>query len=226
MFSRSLILWLLSWSLLFTTTTISAFAKKPVSLEYAATEAKLIFQGTVTKIASRKATDFGSNYDNEYYAFVTFRIERFFKGSVENNLTTFTLPTKSCFVGDPHKQPSTEERRGEGSVCLDRYIEPSFKVGEKAFLFVGISEKNLYSIEPVETKEGNTLLTQPYLETKQVAKKHRRESAKVDRHLKTENFAKIIEQKLQYLQQNKLIPLPPPVKSADFDNPIYYRSYY
>jgi len=93
----------------------------------------------------------GSNYDGEYYAFVTFRIERIFKGEVAGNGTTFTLPFESCLTGSPKTQqdyqnqqpsgdfrkhqPAITEQSGDGMACGITGM-PHFKVGDSDILFV------------------------------------------------------------------------------------------
>ncbi|MDD2724927.1 MAG: hypothetical protein PHH59_13005 [Methylovulum sp.] len=126
-----------------------------VTLDEAISEAGLIFQGTVTKIESRIASDMGSNYEKEFYAFVTFRVDRLIKGQIEGGGATFTLPFISCVVFDYKKQmarleqqptmnpteavieqqPAMTEQLGEGMVCMVSGM-PRFMIGDSDILFV------------------------------------------------------------------------------------------
>lgn len=155
MFNKVVILSLGSIFLALTLRNLSATIIAPVTIDEAIGDAGFIFQGTVTKIESRVATDFGTNYQADFYAFVTFRIEQTFKGEVEGGSNTLTLPFVDCYVMDVKKheltlkqkpsmesglaiiqqQPYTADQPGEGMACHTHGM-PSFTVGESDILFV------------------------------------------------------------------------------------------
>lgn len=146
MFNKSFIVWLVNFLLALPFGNLSASVNRPTPFDEAIRDSALIFQGTVIKIESRIASDFGPNYEAEYYAFVTFRIERILKGEVEGDGTSFTLGFSSCFVGDFKKQPNMAIQSGEKSFCLDHYHTPTFEVGENNFLFVFENEHGVHLI--------------------------------------------------------------------------------
>jgi hypothetical protein len=196
MFKKPFTVWLGSLLLALATTNLSATRIDPVTIDEAIRDSGFIFQGTVIKIESRLSTDMGSNYERDFYAFVTFRIERIFKGALAGDGTTLTLPFMSCFTMNPKKQqsvieqqPAMTEKPGEGMGCTITGL-PTFIVGEREILFVWNDYTNAmcplvgwgqgrYSIVnnkiyPVTwlTKEGDIDDTAPYgLEDEQEAEK-------------------------------------------------------
>ncbi|MEQ1544058.1 hypothetical protein [Methyloglobulus sp.] len=264
MINKSFTVWLGSFLLALASGNLSATQVDPVTIDEAIRDAGFIFQGTVTKIESRLSTDMGSNYDGEYYAFVTFRIERIIKGEVDGNGTTFTLPFESCLTGDPKKQqdfreqqPAVTAQHGYGMGCGITGM-PHFKVGDSDILFVGsdyagamcplvgwgqgrysIVNNKIYPVTWL-TKEGDIDDTAPYgLEDEQEAekrgevlpqeaKKHHWKPMKGAKRMGPDDFTGVIERKLRDLEKTqfmagKLAPKKP-VKSADFNDPFYYRS--
>jgi hypothetical protein len=264
MINKSFIVWLGSLLLALATTNLSATRIDPVTIDEAIRDAGFIFQGTATKIESRIATDMGSNYQGDYYAFVTFRIERIFKGAVEGNSTTLTLPFESCLTGDPKKQqdfreqqPAITAQHGYGMGCMISGM-PTFIVGESDILFVeeniaggscpllgwwqgrfSIVNNKIYPVAWL-TQEGGIDFTAPYgLEEEQVAQKrgkalpleaqkHHWKPTKGAKRMEPDDFAGFIEQKLRNLEKTQFMAgkLAPkmPVKSADFNDPFYYRA--
>jgi hypothetical protein len=257
MFKKPFTVWLGSLLLALATTNISALSMDLITIDEAIRDAGFIFQGTVTKIESRKATDLGLNYVGEYYAFVTFNIERIFKGEVAGNGTTLTLPFESCLVGDPQKQPAMTKQPGEGMGCMITGM-PTFIVGESDILFVeenvaggscplvgwwqgrfSIVNNKIYPVAWL-TQEGGIDFTAPYgLEDEQAAQKrgealpleaqkHHWKSMKGAKRMGTDDFAGFIERKLRDLEKTQFMAgkLAPkmPVKSADFNDPFYYRA--
>lgn len=278
MSTQSITLRLGSLLLLLASAHASATQVDRVTLDQAVRDAGLIFQGTVTKIESRSASDMGSNYVGMYYAFVTFRVEHLLKGQIEGNSTTFTLPFENCLALDYSKAQKLREqnptmtqtevlakmlpftgtaqtpevRMGCGTTGM-----PTFDIGESDILFVlqnvtdGTSPvvgwwQGRYSIVnnkiyPVTwtTDKGGLDFTAPYGQKDEQdaekrgealpleAKKHHWEPDKGAKRVGPNEFIEVVERMVRNLEQTEFMAgksSPPPVKSADFNDPMYYSS--